>query len=96
MRMFIRKGPRGAPSEPMSVLTSPRPAYTPKGPLAILIHTSRIVAMKREDIRAHVRQAAKSFDAELHTEAYAELHSDAARRHMWLGWTLRMKRFVRT
>lgn len=42
--------------------------------------------MKREDIRAHIRQAAKSFDAELHTRAYAELLSDAAQLRRLLSY----------
>ncbi len=34
--------------------------------------------MKPEETRAHIQKAARSFDAELHTESYAETHSDSA------------------
>ena len=40
--------------------------------------------MAREDIERQIEEAARSFDAELHTKAFAETHSDAAQ----LAWML--------
>jgi ubiquinone/menaquinone biosynthesis C-methylase UbiE len=42
--------------------------------------------MELEDIRACIEQAAKSFDAELHTKACAELTSDAAQLHRLVSY----------
>jgi ubiquinone/menaquinone biosynthesis C-methylase UbiE len=40
--------------------------------------------MARDNMEQTIREAARSFDAELHTKAYAETHSDAAQ----LAWML--------
>jgi ubiquinone/menaquinone biosynthesis C-methylase UbiE len=39
---------------------------------------ARILAVKPDEVREHIEQAARRFNAELHTESYAETHSDSA------------------
>jgi ubiquinone/menaquinone biosynthesis C-methylase UbiE len=42
--------------------------------------------VKPDHIKAHIARAAKSFDLELHTESYAETHSDAAQLRRLLSF----------
>ncbi len=42
--------------------------------------------MKRDEVREHIEQAASRFNAELHTESYAETHSDSAQLRRLLSF----------